>query len=63
MPNTHQTLEEAISLYGLNDIVTIMLSQQIDKEVTKEQEKRYEAYKEDKDGLAICSWNIPINFT
>ena len=55
MSNIHQTLEEAISLYGLNDIVTIMLSQQIDKEVTKEQEKRYEAYKEDKDGLAICS--------
>lgn len=55
MSNTKQTLEEAISLYGLNDIVTIMLSQQIDKEVTKEQEKRYEAYKEDLNNGRICT--------
>lgn len=55
MSNTKQTLEEAISLYGLNDIVTIMLSQQIDKEVTKEQEKRYEAYKEKNYVSTLCN--------
>lgn len=45
--STQEMLEEAIRLYGPSDIVTIMLSQQIDKQVTKEQEKRYKKYKEE----------------
>jgi hypothetical protein len=58
MSNTQELLEMAIAWYGLNDIVTIMLSQQIDKEVTKEQEKRYEAYKEDlNNGRIYTSFN------
>lgn len=41
---TQEKLEEAISLYGLNDIVTIMLSQQIDKEIVQEQKEIYKKY-------------------
>ena len=50
-----QMLEEAITLYGPSDIITKMLSQRNDKEILEEQKKLYKAYKEDKDGLAICS--------
>lgn len=55
MTNTQQILEEAIECFGVSDIVTIMLSQRRDKEILEEQKKLYKAYKEDKDGFAICS--------
>ncbi|MDU2680152.1 hypothetical protein [Clostridium sp.] len=55
MSNTQDLLEMAIACYGLDDIVTKMLSQRRDKEILEEQKKLYKAYKEDKDGLAICS--------
>lgn len=38
-------LDEAIELWGLDDIVTRMLSQRLDKEVSKVQKERYEMYK------------------
>ena len=38
-------LNEAIELWGLDDIVTKMLSQRLDKEVIKVQKLKYEKYK------------------
>ena len=55
MNSTQVMLEEAINLYGPSDIITKMLSQRRDKEILEEQKKLYKAYKEDKDGFAICS--------
>ncbi|MDU7086162.1 MAG: hypothetical protein E6342_00450 [Clostridium sp.] len=55
MSNIQGMLEEAITLYGPSDIITKMLSQRRDKEILEEQKKLYKTYKEDKDGLAICS--------
>ena len=52
---TQEMLEEAIKLYGPGDIVTIMLSQKRDKEVTKEQEKSYKAYKEQSYVSTVCN--------
>lgn len=55
MSNIQEMLEESINLFGASDIITKMLSQRRDKEILEEQKKLYKAYKEDKDGLAICS--------
>lgn len=63
MSNIQEMLEEAVKHFGTSDIITKMLSQRRDKEILEEQKKLYKAYKEDKDGFAICSWNIPFNFT
>lgn len=52
---TQQKLDKAIELYGIGDIRTLKLSEERDKEILEEQKKLYKAYKEDKDGLAICS--------
>ena len=52
---TQQLLEAAINDYGISDIRTIELSQQRDKEIVKEQEKLYKAYKEGNNVLSICS--------
>ena len=38
-------LNEAIELWGIQDIVIKMLSQRLDKEINKEQMKIYEEYK------------------
>ena len=38
-------LDEAIELWGLEDIVTRMLSQRLDKEINKQQKRIYEEYK------------------
>lgn len=46
MAKTQEMLEEAINHFGTGDLVTIMLSQKRDKEVTNEQQKFYKAYKE-----------------
>lgn len=46
MSKTQEMLEEAIKLYGPGDIVTVMLSQKRDKEVTKEQQRFYKTYME-----------------
>lgn len=40
-----EMLNEAIELWGVEDIVTKMLSQRLDKEINKEQIKIYEEYK------------------
>lgn len=40
------SLEEAVTSFGLNDIVTIMLSQKRDKEIAAEQRVRYKEWKE-----------------
>lgn len=53
--STQEMLEEAIKLYGPGDIVTIMLSQKRDKEVTKEQQKSYKAYKEKNYVSIVCN--------
>ncbi len=55
MSNIQEMLEEAVKHFGTSDIITKMLSQRRDKEILEEQKKLYKAYKEDKDGLAICS--------
>lgn len=55
MSNTQEMLEESIKHFGPNDIIAKMLSQRRDREILEEQKKLYKAYKEDKDGLAICS--------
>lgn len=47
MSNTQEMLEEAITLWGANDIVTVMLSQKMDKEVLEEQSKIYKRFKEE----------------
>lgn len=39
-------LEEAVTKFGLNDIVTIMLSKKRDKEIVEEQRREYERWKE-----------------
>ena len=44
--STQEMLEDAIKHFGTGDIVTIMLSQKRDKEVTEEQQIFYKAYKE-----------------
>lgn len=38
-------LEQAIDLYGIGDIRTLLLSKARDKEIVEEQKKLYEAYK------------------
>ena len=43
---TQEMLEEAILYFGLNDIITKMLSQKRDKEIAAEQKERYGSYKE-----------------
>jgi hypothetical protein len=55
MSNIQEMLEEAVKHFGTSDIITKMLSQRRDKEILEEQKKLYKEYKEDKDGLAICS--------
>lgn len=42
------SLEEAVTNFGLNDIVTIMLSQKRDKEIAEEQRMIYNRWKERK---------------
>lgn len=44
MSSTQVLLEEAIELYGMSDIVTIMLSQKRDKEVVAVQNGRFEEW-------------------
>lgn len=39
-------LEEAIEQYGVDDIRTLKLSEERDKEIVQEQKKLYESYKE-----------------
>ena len=39
MSKTQMMLDEAIQYWGMNDIVTIMLSQKRDKEIIEEQRK------------------------
>lgn len=39
------SLELAVTNFGLNDIVTIMLSQKRDKEIVEEQRREYERWK------------------
>lgn len=52
---TQEMLEEAIKHFGTGDIVTIMLSQKRDKEVSKEQQKSYKAYKEQRYVSTVCN--------
>lgn len=40
-----EMFNEAIELWGTDDIVTKMLSQRLDKEVNKVQKLKYERYK------------------
>ena len=40
-----EMFNEAIELWGTDDIVTKMLSQRLDKEVNKVQKLKYEEYK------------------
>lgn len=35
MEDLRQQLEQSINLYGRNDLVTIMISQKLDKEIVK----------------------------
>ena len=44
--STEEMLKEAINLWGMEDIVTIMLSQKLDKEIAVEQKKIYESHRE-----------------
>lgn len=53
--STQQLLEAAMNCYGVSDIRTLELSQLRDKEIVKEQEKLYKAYKEGNNVLSICS--------
>lgn len=39
-------LEQAIDLYGIGDIRTLLLSKARDKEIVEEQKMIYESYKE-----------------
>ena len=39
--STEEMLVEAINLWGMEDIVTIMLSQRLDKEVVEKQQELY----------------------
>ena len=52
---TQQMLEEAVKHFGVDDIITKMLSQRRDKEIVEEQRKLYKAYMEGKNGLTICN--------
>lgn len=45
MSSTQVMLELAIKDFGINDIVTIMLSQKRDKEVTEKQSELFNQYK------------------
>ena len=40
-------LEEAIKLFGLNDEVTVLLSQKRDKQIVEVQKLKYEDYKKE----------------
>jgi hypothetical protein len=53
--STQEMLEEAITLYGVSDIVTKMLSQKRDIEIVEEQKKLYKTYKEDLNNGRICT--------
>ena len=44
--STEEMLKEAINLWGMEDIVTIMLSQRLDKEVVEKQQKLLKSYRE-----------------
>lgn len=46
MSKTQEMLEEAIELYGIGDIRTLLLSQQRDKEIIEQQKVIYKTYKE-----------------
>lgn len=46
MSKTQEMLEESINVFGLNDIVTKMLSVKRDKEIVQEQKEIYKKYKE-----------------
>lgn len=46
MNTTQMSLELAVTNFGLNDIVTIMLSQKRDKEIATEQRIIYNRWKE-----------------
>ena len=44
--STQEMLEEAVSLFGTNDIITKMLSVKRDKEIVEQQKNIYKKYKE-----------------
>ena len=44
--STEEMLKEAINLWGMEDIVTIMLSQKLDKEVVEKQQELLRSYRE-----------------
>ena len=44
MRETQMMLNEAIQCWGMNDIVTIMLSQKRDKEIIEEQRKELDEW-------------------
>ena len=44
--STEEMLVEAINLWGMEDIVTIMLSQKLDKEVVEKQQELLRSYRE-----------------
>ena len=52
---TQQMLEEAVKHFGVDDIITKMLSQRRDKEIVEEQKKLYKVYKEGNNELSICN--------
>ena len=43
--NIQIKLEEAVANFGLNDIVTLMLSQKRDKEIVEIQRREYERWR------------------
>lgn len=43
--SVQQMLESAINIFGINDEVTILLSQKRDKEIAELQAKRYKEWK------------------
>ena len=44
--STEEMLKEAINLWGMKDIVTVMLSQRLDKEVLEKQQELFKSYRE-----------------
>ena len=44
MSKTKLMLDKAIEYWGLNDIVTIMLSQRLDREIVEAQRKRLDEW-------------------
>lgn len=44
MSKTKLMLDKAIEYWGLNDIVTIMLSQRLDREIVEAQRKRLDGW-------------------